>query len=58
MNPPGANLNPCNVQVPLFLEKWAEMSSLETLLVVSIFSNKNFNPLDNFTKKFALNSNV
>jgi len=38
MNQPGANLNPCNVQVPLFLEKEVGMSSLETLFAVSLFS--------------------
>jgi len=40
MNLPGANLNPCNVQVLLFLEKGAGMSSLETLFAVSLFSEQ------------------
>jgi len=37
MNPPGANPNPSNVQVPLFAEKGAGINSLETLFVVSLF---------------------
>jgi len=37
MNPPGANPSPCNVQVPLFLEKGAGISSLETLFAVFLF---------------------